>query len=74
MSSCFAPALFLLPQAEAEPGLEEESPALAARVESTRERTPSFPLLRNSARHLRQRRGDVCRHTDSERIYIKGRP
>ncbi|WNG42150.1 hypothetical protein F0U61_26610 [Archangium violaceum] len=31
---------FLLPQAEAEPGLEEESPALVATVESTKERTP----------------------------------
>ena len=31
---------FLLPQAEAEPGQEEESPALAATVESTKERTP----------------------------------
>jgi hypothetical protein len=30
----------VLPQAGAEPGLEEESPALAATVESTKERTP----------------------------------
>uniref|UniRef100_UPI00406A4A8F transposase n=1 Tax=Archangium gephyra TaxID=48 RepID=UPI00406A4A8F len=31
---------FLLSQSEAEPGPEEESPALAATVESTKERTP----------------------------------